>query len=120
MVELELNREGLRLQIRAEADTLPLMTDLVINGPTESWCFAAGSLLLIIVSPTQAWTTWSNILSVLQLIILVPLHRDGNLAARSYKKVVRSSESQSTAPALRTMRSQPTNAGFWGGRLGRD
>ena len=32
MVELELNRGGLRPRIRAEADMLPLMTDLVING----------------------------------------------------------------------------------------
>jgi LysR family transcriptional regulator, nitrogen assimilation regulatory protein len=32
MVELELNRGGLRPQIRAEADMLPLMTDLVMNG----------------------------------------------------------------------------------------
>ena len=32
MVEFELNRGGLRPQIRVEADTLPLMTDLVMQG----------------------------------------------------------------------------------------
>lgn len=79
MVELELNRRGLRPRIRAEADMLPLLTDLVINGHGYTVLPSCGVYSLIktgrlSASPiTGLQITWT---------IARPINRSLSVAAR--------------------------------------
>jgi LysR family transcriptional regulator, nitrogen assimilation regulatory protein len=81
MVELQLKRGGLRPQVRAEVDMLPLMTDLVINGHGFTVLPSCGVYSLIkagriSASPiTGLQITWA---------IARPINRSLSVAARLF------------------------------------
>jgi LysR family nitrogen assimilation transcriptional regulator len=85
MVELELNQRGIRAQVRVEANTLPLMTDLVTQGLGFTVLPSCGVFSLVKAGRLSA----SPLLDVrITWMIARPLNRSLSVAARLLQQII--------------------------------